>query len=80
MNEALLWTDGRYFLQATQELSDEWRLMRIGEDPAVEVWMADVSPSWFLLLMYILFSCFNNFSSIVRLSGVYETEICFYVL
>ena len=41
--EALLWTDGRYFLQAEQELSDQWKLMRIGEDPAVDVWMADVS-------------------------------------
>ncbi|GAV61949.1 Peptidase_M24 domain-containing protein/Creatinase_N domain-containing protein [Cephalotus follicularis] len=44
MNEALLWTDGRYFLQATKELSDQWKLMRIGEDPAVDVWMADNLP------------------------------------
>lgn len=43
MNEALLWTDGRYFLQATQQLSDRWKLMRIGEDPTVETWIADVS-------------------------------------
>ena len=35
-NEALLWTDGRYFLQATQQLSERWKLMRIGEDPLVE--------------------------------------------
>lgn len=41
MNEALLWTDGRYFLQATQQLSDRWKLMRIGEDPTVENWIAD---------------------------------------
>ncbi|XP_062182262.1 aminopeptidase P1-like [Phragmites australis] len=41
MKEALLWTDGRYFLQATQELSDRWKLMRIGEDPPVEIWIAD---------------------------------------
>ncbi|KAI4386740.1 hypothetical protein MLD38_004647 [Melastoma candidum] len=44
MKEALLWTDGRYFLQATQQLSDQWKLMRIGEDPAVEIWMADNFP------------------------------------
>ena len=43
VNEALLWTDGRYFLQATQQLSDRWKLMRMGEDPPVEVWIADVS-------------------------------------
>lgn len=39
--EALLWTDGRYFLQAINQLSDRWRLMRMGEDPPVEVWIAD---------------------------------------
>ncbi|KAK9265713.1 hypothetical protein L1049_025307 [Liquidambar formosana] len=44
MNEALLWTDGRYFLQAIKELSDQWKLMRIGEDPAVDAWMADNLP------------------------------------
>lgn len=43
INEARLWTDGRYFLQATQELSDQWTLMRMGEDPTVDIWMADVS-------------------------------------
>jgi len=41
MNEALLWTDGRYFLQATQQLSNRWKLMRMGEDPPVEAWIAD---------------------------------------
>ncbi|KAI8030995.1 Aminopeptidase P1 [Camellia lanceoleosa] len=44
MNEALLWTDGRYFLQAAQELSDQWKLMRMGGDLAVDVWMADNLP------------------------------------
>ncbi|KAJ1454642.1 peptidase M24, structural domain-containing protein [Pelagophyceae sp. CCMP2097] len=28
---ALLWTDGRYWLQAEQELSDEWTLQKAGE-------------------------------------------------
>ncbi|EEF37229.1 aminopeptidase P1 isoform X2 [Ricinus communis] len=44
-NEARLWTDGRYFLQATQQLSDQWILMRIGEDPSVDTWMADNLPA-----------------------------------
>ncbi|KAL7197497.1 hypothetical protein ACSBR2_020101 [Camellia fascicularis] len=43
MNEALLWTDGRYFLQAALELSDQWKLMRMGGGPAVDIWMADGS-------------------------------------
>lgn len=55
MNGAFLWTDGRYFLQAAQQLSDQWKLMRMGEDPAVDIWMADVSkPSWFLTIGCIL--------------------------
>ncbi|XP_037491086.1 aminopeptidase P1 isoform X2 [Jatropha curcas] len=41
MNDARLWTDGRYFLQAMQQLSNQWTLMRIGEDPPVDTWMAD---------------------------------------
>lgn len=30
MDKALLWTDGRYFLQAAEELSSDWTLMRMG--------------------------------------------------
>ncbi|XP_057499938.1 aminopeptidase P1-like [Actinidia eriantha] len=44
MKEALLWTDGRYFLQVARELSDQWKLMHMGEDLAVDVWMADNLP------------------------------------
>ncbi|TVU24689.1 hypothetical protein EJB05_27141, partial [Eragrostis curvula] len=44
MKEALLWTDGRYFLQATQQLSARWKLMRLGEDPPVELWISDNLP------------------------------------
>ncbi|KAL5204835.1 hypothetical protein ABZP36_009706 [Zizania latifolia] len=44
MKEALLWTDGRYFLQATQQISYRWKLMRMGEDPPVQVWIADNLP------------------------------------
>lgn len=41
MNEALMWTDGRYFLQAEQQLKDQWKLMRLMEDPNIDVWMSD---------------------------------------
>ena len=30
-------------MQIAKELSDQWNLTQIGEDPAVDVWMADVS-------------------------------------
>ena len=30
-------------MQVAKELSDQWNLMRIREDSAVDVWMADVS-------------------------------------
>lgn len=42
LDDARLWTDGRYFLQASQQLSEHWKLMRIGEDPVVEIWTAEV--------------------------------------
>ncbi|EPS62518.1 hypothetical protein M569_12271 [Genlisea aurea] len=44
-NEALLWTDGRYFLQAEKQLSKQWKLMRMGEDPPVDTWMSDNLPN-----------------------------------
>jgi len=46
-NAALLWTDGRYFLQAEQELSAEWSLMRMNQPgvPTVEAWLASNLPN-----------------------------------
>ncbi|CEM31841.1 unnamed protein product [Vitrella brassicaformis CCMP3155] len=40
-DQALLWTDGRYFLQAEKELSPEWTLMRQGlqETPTIPQWL-----------------------------------------
>jgi Xaa-Pro aminopeptidase len=29
-NEACMWTDGRYFLQASEEMDENWTLMREG--------------------------------------------------
>jgi Xaa-Pro aminopeptidase len=41
--EALLWTDARYFLQATDQLFEGWTLMkdRLPETIPLEVWLAD---------------------------------------
>ena len=46
-SEALLWTDGRYFLQAETELGSEWRLMRAGVPgtPEVAVYLKTTLPS-----------------------------------
>lgn len=27
-----MWTDGRYFLQASQQMDSNWTLMKMGED------------------------------------------------
>lgn len=47
-----MWTDGRYFLQAEQELSADWTLMK-GEEPGVPT--LEVRPrkvwGWMLELM-----------------------------
>ena len=36
-DKALMWTDGRYFLQASQELSPQWTLMKSGEPGVLEL-------------------------------------------
>eukprot|EP00752_Nemacystus_decipiens_P016215 g14500.t1 len=40
-SKALMWTDGRYFLQANQQLSADWTLMRLGEQGvlSLEQWL-----------------------------------------
>lgn len=40
---AALWTDGRYFLQASQQLSSDWILMKSGlpETPSIPKWLLE---------------------------------------
>lgn len=40
--EALLWTDGRYYLQATQQMDSNWTLMKdlLPTTPSIEVWLS----------------------------------------
>jgi Xaa-Pro aminopeptidase len=42
-DKALLWTDGRYFLQAENELSSDWTLMKSGQKdvPDMNKWIID---------------------------------------
>ena len=44
---ARLWTDGRYFLQAAKQLSEEWTLMKSYEPgvPTIEAWIRDALPA-----------------------------------
>ncbi|XP_047347344.1 xaa-Pro aminopeptidase ApepP [Vespa velutina] len=48
IDKALLWTDGRYFTQASAELdpSEEWTLMKEGllETPTMQAWLASNLP------------------------------------
>jgi len=30
LKKAAMWTDGRYFLQATMQMDDNWTLMKMG--------------------------------------------------
>ncbi|XP_073717550.1 xaa-Pro aminopeptidase 1 isoform X1 [Misgurnus anguillicaudatus] len=43
---AALWTDGRYFLQASQQMDNNWTLMKMGlkETPSQEDWLISVLP------------------------------------
>jgi len=40
--EARLWTDGRYFIQAADQLDCNWEMMKIGEDDSIEEWISQV--------------------------------------
>lgn len=44
--KAALWTDGRYFLQAENELGHEWTLMRAGQPytPSTSEWLKETLP------------------------------------
>lgn len=46
-HDALLWTDGRYFLQAEEELGPEWQLMRALQPgvPTLEAWLGAELPA-----------------------------------
>jgi Xaa-Pro aminopeptidase len=46
LDKAALWTDGRYYLQASQQLSSEWILQKHGlkETPSQEDWLLQVLP------------------------------------
>lgn len=35
-NEALLWTDARYFIQAEEQMDDNWTLMKDGKTVTVK--------------------------------------------
>ncbi|XP_023676082.1 xaa-Pro aminopeptidase 1 isoform X2 [Paramormyrops kingsleyae] len=43
---AAMWTDGRYFLQASQQMDGNWTLMKMGlkETPTQEDWLISVLP------------------------------------
>ena len=74
MKKALLWIDGRYFLQAAKELSDQWNLMRTGEDPVVDVCKADVS--------HYVFKIFNELVLKVKVKNnvnFLEIDLLFYI-
>ncbi|BEJ14579.1 hypothetical protein CspHIS471_0403460 [Cutaneotrichosporon sp. HIS471] len=45
--EALCWTDGRYFLQAGNQLSSDWTLMKAGlpETPTWNNWLKELGPT-----------------------------------
>lgn len=48
LDKAALWTDGRYFLQASQQLdSKHWTLMKSGlpDVPSMESWLKSTLPS-----------------------------------
>ena len=46
MEEACMWTDGRYYLQAERQMPSQWSLMKTGEKttPSVSAWLGKTVP------------------------------------
>ena len=42
---ALLWTDGRYFIQAEAQMDENWTLMKIGQ-PGIQIMRDDVRQNY----------------------------------
>jgi hypothetical protein len=76
---ALLWTDGRYHLQARQQLKGEWKLMRTGEDVSLEDWLAKVSicadETQFPILVHIFLGLVACYSSMVTVGTSKERKL-----
>ncbi len=47
-NSAALYTDGRYFLQASQQMSDEWTLMKEGKNAKYNFVPAEILAIFFV--------------------------------
>ncbi|EFA82726.1 peptidase M24 family protein [Heterostelium album PN500] len=70
----LLWTDGRYWLQASQQLDATWKVMkdRVAGEPTIEEWIATTMPANTRVGMdsrLISKSAFDKFKSTVEKSG-----------
>lgn len=67
---AYCWTDGRYFVQALQQLdSDVFKMMKIHEDPPVHDWLANNLPDNAIVAidgMTISINAMNRFQSAVK--------------
>ncbi|GAM25885.1 hypothetical protein SAMD00019534_090600, partial [Acytostelium subglobosum LB1] len=46
-DQCLLWTDGRYWLQAGQQLQSDWKIMkdRVQGEPTIEEWISKTLPA-----------------------------------
>ena len=64
-------------MQAAKELSDQWNLTRIGEDPAVDVWMADVGHYVFKILVKVNVMNNVNFPERDLLFYIYASLVAF---
>ncbi|XP_028403265.1 xaa-Pro aminopeptidase 1-like isoform X1 [Dendronephthya gigantea] len=74
-SKAALWTDGRYFLQAEQQLDSNWTLMKAGQTdtPSQADWLAQELPSGSLVGADPWLMSFDSWEKIrktLKLSGV----------
>ena len=64
-------------MQVAKELSDQWNLTRIGEDPVVDVWMVDVSYYVFKISVKVKVMNDVNFPDRNLLFYIYASLVAF---
>jgi Xaa-Pro aminopeptidase len=80
--DALLWTDGRYYLQASQQLSSQWTLMKSGlrETPSMEVMCLSAAHDFALHDPRVLPRCPSPLHTRCRMCDCATVTVCLHVM
>ena len=60
LSEALLWTDGHYHLQASQQLDQNWTLMKQGEKKMIISYLCTVYLEIYAFIIWAIYYNYNG--------------------